>query len=321
MIKDLLDKASKAYYDGAPIISDEEFDNLAEKSGYNKVGADAVKGVPHFFRMYSLQKVHYGEEVLAPKFEQPITTVKLDGAAISITYCCHLLLKNTFKLYRILTRGDGIKGLDVTDKLRHLVPATIELPTDALAVQINAELVAPKTIENARNYAAGAMNLKSVEEVKTRDLTVVAYDCVPGFYNTYFDTLGALWHAGFKTVKAPELSDKFPTDGFVVRENDNAKFNAAGHTSKHPRAAYALKPKPTAVTTTLIDVEWQVGRTGVVSPVAILEPVLVGDATVSRATLHNMEYINALGLTLGCTVELIRSGEIIPRIVGRVDSV
>jgi NAD-dependent DNA ligase len=320
MIKELLDKASAAYYAGTPIISDEEFDSLAEKSGYNKVGADAVKGVPHFFRMYSLQKVHYGEELLAPVLDDPYQTPKLDGAAISMSYYCNPG-EDTFHLNQILTRGDGIKGLDVTAKLRHLVPAIIQLPTTAVVVQINAELVAPKTIENARNYAAGAMNLKSVEEVKTRDLTVVAYDCQPYLADTYYDSLGILWTAGFKTVKAPELEQKFPLDGFVVRENSNDKFAAAGHTSKHPRAAYALKPKPTAVTTKLIDVEWQVGRTGVVSPVAILEPVLVGDATVSRATLHNIEYIRGLGLEIGCTVELIRSGEIIPRIVGRVDSV
>jgi len=317
MIKDLLDKASKAYYDGAPFLSDEEFDALAGKHGYNKVGVDAVKGVPHFFRMYSLQKVHHGEESIAPVFEDPITTVKLDGAAISLLYICDILLKDTFNLHLILTRGDGVKGQDVTTKLRHLVPNTVILPTKAAVVQINAEVVAPKTIENARNYAAGALNLKSVDEVKSRDLTIVAHACMPNLRDTYYDTLGELWTAGFKTVKAPELADKFPTDGFVVRENNYDKFNAAGHTSKHPRAAYALKPKPIAVTTTLIDVEWQVGRTGVVSPVAILEPVLVGDASVSRATLHNMQYINALGLEIGCRVELIRSGEIIPRIVGR----
>ena len=187
-------------------------------------------------------------------------------------------------------------------------------------VQITAELAAPLHIENARNYAAGAMNLKSVEEVKTRDLHIIVYDCVPALAESYYDALGLLWKAGFRTVKAPGLDTEFPTDGLVVRENSYAKYDAAGFTSKHPRAAYALKPKPNAVTTTLIDVEWQVGRTGVVSPVAILEPVSVGDATVSRATLHNMEYIRALGLTIGCTVELIRSGEIIPRIVGRVDS-
>ena len=70
--------------------------------------------------------------------------------------------------------------------------------------------------------------------------------------------------------------------------------------------------------TKLLDVEWQVGKSGVVSPVAILEPVLIGDAMVSRATLHNIEYIQELNLELGCSVEVIRSGEIIPRIVRRV---
>lgn len=318
MIKDLLDRASKAYYDGSPILSDEEFDRLAEVTGYDKVGADAVKGVPHFFRMYSLQKIHYGDEGSAPAYVDPYTTPKLDGAAIAITYFCNPG-EDTFHLNQILTRGDGKKGLDVTAKLRHLVPNVIKLEmTKAVLVQINAELVAPKTIENSRNYAAGAMNLKSVDEVKTRDLTIVVHDCHPALSETYYDTLGILWRAGFKTVKAPELVETFPTDGYVVRENNYATFAAAGFTSKHPRAAYALKPKPTAVTTTLIDVEWQVGRTGVVSPVAILEPVLVGDATVSRATLHNMEYIRALGLELGCSVEIIRSGEIIPRVVKRV---
>jgi len=316
MIKDLLDKASAAYYAGTPFLSDEEFDVLADKHGYNKVGVDAVKGVPHFFRMYSLQKVHFGEENLAPFVDDPYQTPKLDGAAISLLYVCNPS-EDTFALVQILTRGDGVKGQDVTTKLRHLAPATMKLPTKAAVLQINAELVAPSSIENARNYAAGAMNLKSVEEVKTRDLTIIAYDCQPALADTYYDTLGALWHAGFKTVKAGDVS-RFPKDGFVIRENDNAKFYAAGYTSKHPRAAYALKPKPNAVTTKLIDIEWQVGRTGVVSPVGILEPVLVGDATVSRATLHNMDYINALNLELGCTVEVIRSGEIIPRIVGRV---
>lgn len=317
MIKAFLDKASTAYYAGTPIISDEEFDHLAETVNYNKVGADAVKGVPHFFRMYSLQKVHFGEELMAPVFSDPYTTPKLDGAAISISYFCNPG-EETFHLNQILTRGDGAKGQDVTAKLRHLVPNVAIFPTKSVVVQVNAELVAPSSIENARNYAAGAMNLKSVEEVKTRDLTIIAHDCHPYMTETYYDTLGMLWTAGFKTVKAGDIS-RFPKDGFVVRENNNAVFSKAGHTSKHPRGAYALKPKPTAVTTKLLDVEWQVGRTGVVSPVAILEPVLVGDANVSRATLHNIEYIRALNLELGCTVELIRSGEIIPRIIGRVD--
>ena len=101
-----------------------------------------------------------------------------------------------------------------------------------------------------------------------------------------------------------------------MRLNDNEKFRRLGHTSHHPRGAFALKEQKKGVTTTLLDVEWQVGKSGVVSPVAILEPCVIGEATVSRATLHNKSYIEELGLYIGCEVEVIRSGEIIPRIVG-----
>ena len=87
----------------------------------------------------------------------------------------------------------------------------------------------------------------------------------------------------------------------------------------HPRGAFALKEQKEGVITELLDVVWQVGKSGVVSPVAILRPVEVGEALVSRATLHNIEYIRSLNLEIGCNVEVIRSGEIIPRIVRRVD--
>jgi DNA ligase (NAD+) len=92
-----------------------------------------------------------------------------------------------------------------------------------------------------------------------------------------------------------------------------------GYTAHHPRGAFALKEQKDGVNTELLDVEWQVGKSGVVSPVAILRPIEVGDALVSRATLHNIEYIRSLNLEIGCQVEVIRSGEIIPRIVRRVD--
>ena len=85
-----------------------------------------------------------------------------------------------------------------------------------------------------------------------------------------------------------------------------------------PRGAYALKEVPKGESTVLEAVIWQTGKSGVVSPVALLEPVEIGGALVSRATLHNIEYIRALNLEIGCTVEVIRSGEIIPRIVRRV---
>ena len=96
-------------------------------------------------------------------------------------------------------------------------------------------------------------------------------------------------------------------------------FEKMGYTAHHPRGAFALKEQKEGVVTKLLDVKWQVGKSGVLSPVAILEPVIIGDAEVSRATLHNIEYIQGLGLEIGCSVEVIRSGEIIPRILRRVE--
>ena len=92
-----------------------------------------------------------------------------------------------------------------------------------------------------------------------------------------------------------------------------------GYTAHHPRGAFALKEQKEGVITELLDVVWQVGKSGVVSPVAILDPVEVEGAIVGRATLHNIEYIRSLDLEIGCKVEVIRSGDIIPRIVRRVD--
>jgi DNA ligase (NAD+) len=114
-------------------------------------------------------------------------------------------------------------------------------------------------------------------------------------------------------------ADDYPTDGIVFRLKSNVKFDELGHTSKHPRGAFALKEQAAGVITTLEDVKWQVGKSGVVSPVAILTPVMIGDATVGRATLHNIQYIRDLNLEIGCQVEVIRSGEIIPRVVRRID--
>jgi NAD-dependent DNA ligase len=111
----------------------------------------------------------------------------------------------------------------------------------------------------------------------------------------------------------------YPTDGEGFRIDSYEAFYRLGYTAHHPRGAFALKEQKEGVITELLDVVWQVGKSGVVSPVAILKPVEVGDALVSRATLHNIEYIRSLNLEIGCSVEVIRSGEIIPRIVRRVD--
>ena len=123
---------------------------------------------------------------------------------------------------------------------------------------------------------------------------------------------------GFDTVLSNDWT-AYPDDGLVFRIDNYKDFTNLGYTSKHPRGAYALKQRNEGVITKLVDVKWNVGKSGVVAPVAILEPIEIDGATVSRATLHNMKYISDLNLEVGCLVEVIRSGEIIPRILSRAN--
>jgi len=306
-MKEFLDNAANLYYKGSPILSDEEFDRLADAFGYNKVGHKITDGIPHYFPMYSLQK-YFSLEDAGPLVPEYISSPKLDGAAVSILY-----VSGQYTLG--LTRGDGKMGRDITDKLAHLVPDSIGL--DGI-VQITGEVVAPASIPNARNYASGALNLKDMEEFVERDIDFVAYDITPTPFVYLRSSFVGLRRMGFTTVIDVGYS-LYPTDGIVYRINDNEKFAELGYTAHHPRGAFALKEQKSGVVTKLIDVKWQVGKSGVVSPVGILDPVKIGDATVARATLHNIEYIRSLNLEIGCQVEVIRSGEIIPRILRRVD--
>ncbi len=306
-MRDFLEKASVAYYSGFPLISDAEFDALSGKYGYHAVGHVVTDGIPHLHKMYSLQKVFSIHDIPTPNSKY-ICTPKLDGAAVSLTYVNgHLALA--------LTRGDGNIGRDITDKLETLVPNSISFKGE---VFITGEVVCPSTVTNARNVAAGSLNLKDLEEFKTRPLTFVAYDVQGVQYELYTEALSLLAQEGFNTVDTFDYAN-YPTDGMVYRINSRKSFDKMGHTAHHPRGAFALKEQKEGVHTELLDVVWQVGKSGVVSPVAILDPVEVEGAIVGRATLHNIEYIRSLELEIGCTVEVIRSGEIIPRILRRVD--
>ena len=313
-IEQFLDSASKAYYAGSPIISDDQFDRLAESHGYNSVGAKQHDNkAKHLFQMYSLQK-YYEDEGTRPLegIKSIATSVKLDGAAISLLYVDGTLV-------RALTRGDGVEGQLITDKLlaTHLVPH--EIPV-AGVVQITGEIVAPINIENSRNYAAGSLNLKDVQEFKTRALSFFAYGVQPTLCDTFNDDMRELQAYGFGVIIESDLDKIFPCDGVVFRVNDNKQFFDMGYTAKHPRGAYAKKERAAHVETTLLSVEWQVGKSGKVTPVAILEPVYIGDALVSRATLNNPGFIEMLDLRIGDRVAIIRSGEIIPCILHKVDA-
>lgn len=314
-LKEFLDRASKAYYDGCTIIPDEVFDSLADSISYAGIGAAPSKDkVRHAYPLWSLKK-HYEDEGVHPLagIRDITASPKLDGAALALLYAGGSLV-------RASTRGDGVEGQDVTDKFvgSKLVPQHVDGMGEL--VQIIGEVCAPKHIENARNYAAGALNLKSVDEFRTRAVEFFAYGVSPTIFKTYNEDMAWLKTQGFNTVKDHDLHNVYPCDGIVYRVNDNALFTEMGYTAQFPRGAYALKERQEAVETQITGVEWQVGKTGKVTPVALLTPVLIGDALVSRATLNNPGFIESLGIEIGDTVAVVRSGEIIPKILHKVDA-
>ena len=314
-IKAILQQASTDYYNGNPTMSDTAFDKLVEISGYEEVGLHSSDNrVPHLYQMYSLQKVFSNEAGTKDPFDNykdsVVISPKLDGAAVSLLYV-------RGQLHRALTRGDGIKGLDITSHMSTLVPTEVERLKEVQAIMVTGEVVAPKTIKNARNYAAGALNLKDTSEFKTRTLHFIAYNMQESWNEEWTDDMIFLSESGFSTATSSSWIE-YPDDGLVFRINSHKEFNKRGYTSHHPRGAYALKQIQEGVETTLMDVVWNVGKSGVVAPVAMLKPIEIDGAMISKATLHNMRYITDLDLEIGCRVEVIRSGEIIPRIVRRV---
>lgn len=314
-IKAVMDRASVAYYTGKPIMSDAQFDSLADLVNYDTVGYKGISGVKgkHRWPLYSLNKYYPGEgknplaDYSKPKVESP----KLDGAAISLLYVNGALVA-------ALTRGDGVEGEDIFAKA--MSGTIIGIPTMFSAdddtpnvLQVTGEVVAKADIPNSRNYVSGALGLKSLEEFATRELRFIAYGVMPtsAWYNVDMSNLRQL---GFDTVLDSDWLE-YPQDGRVVRVNDNGDFDALGYTSKHPRGAYALKLRKESVPSILREVIFQTGKSGKVTPVAIFDPINIGGATITRATLNNTAYIKALDLDIGDIVHVIRSGEIIPCIV------
>ena len=312
MLENLIKTAKEAYYNGTPIMSDEIFDHLTTMATQESIGykSSYERRYKHLFPLFSLQKVIDGVDT-APDWgsADTLVTPKLDGAAISVLF-------GGGKCQKALTRGDGIEGLDITPLIReHLVPESIDFDG---VLQISGEVVAPKTIKNARNYAAGALNLKSSAEFRQRDLTFIVHGVQPYITDNFSSDMKFLSDLGFQTCIDSDYS-QFPHDGSVFRIADNATFDKQGYTSHHPRGAFALKFQEKGIPTKLLDVVWQVGKSGAVSPVAILEPIDIEGATVSRATLHNKSIIEALDLEIGCTVEVIRAGKIIPQVLRKVN--
>ena len=317
-LKNIVLKHSKLYYDlSAPEISDAEWDKLYEKlqtiekaqgwkdhdSPTGKVGGTAGK-VAHPHKLYSLQKVYDKAEV---DEWMDVETPKIDGTNLSLIY------KNG-KLNMALTRGNGEHGTEVTHLVEFLKNAPAKINTDFAEVVVNGECVTDNEVENFRNYVSGAIGLDDPLEFEKRNINFVAHDWL-GVDMDYIPRMAVLKLMGFFTA-FEERASKYPTDGVVYRCNSFKKSQNLGYTSKYPKFAVALKEAGTlTAVTTLQDVVWTIGRTGAVNPTGIVEPVILDDATISRVTLHNMDFIEEHNLGLGDTITIERAGGVIPKFI------
>ena len=268
--------------------------------------------------------------------------LKFDGLAVSLLY------KNGV-LERAATRGNGRIGEDVTQNIKTIESVPLRLERDIEGeIEVRGEVIITKknfekinneqkkkggqVYANPRNLAAGSLRQLDTKMTASRRLDFHAYDIVGDFsqnlHSKEHDMLRAL---GFKTAKeAHVMKDAkdvfkfkekieksrekldYEIDGLVVQVNDDELFKRLGVAGKAPRGAVAFKFSPKEAATKVLDILVQVGRTGKLTPIAVLDPVQVGGVTVSRASLHNEDEIRRLGLKIGDTVIVGRAGDVIP---------
>ena len=364
------------YIENKPQISDFEYDLLVNEletlekrfpefasidSPTQKVGSDLQKGnfrqVNHKYPMLSLGNTYSFEEL--KEFDARIkknigidfkytVELKLDGTSISLRY-----LKGVF--VQAVTRGDGVKGDDVTENVKTIKSIPEKLSGNAYPddFEMRGEIIMPHNVferlnkererkgeqsfANPRNAAAGSLKLIDSSEVMKRQLDCYLYymlgDNLPG--NSHFDNLNKAREWGFKVPEQIKRVDNiedvfeyinyweverhnldYDIDGIVIKVDDLQLQEKLGLTSKSPRWAIAYKFKAEQVETVLLSVDYQVGRTGAITPVGNLKPVQLAGTRVKRASLHNADQIKLLDLRINDYVFIEKGGEIIPKIVG-----
>ena len=336
------------------LITEDSPTNQVGGAVYNTF-APVVHGAP----MGSLHDVFSEEELrdfdrrVRETVEGPeyVAEPKFDGLSVALEYVDGVFTRGS-------TRGDGVTGEDVTENLRTIptIPKRLAEPLPFLEVRGEVylsdqdfeklcqrqELLGEKLFKNPRNAAAGSLRQKDPRVTAGRGLSIFVFNVqiargevftshsaslerlkalgfpVPPLYHVSRDieeALGFIRDLGGRRGELP-----FPIDGAVVKVNSFAQREELGSTARFPRWAEAFKYPPEEKETTLTDIEVKVGRTGVLTPTGVFEPVTLAGTTVSRATLHNQDFINEKGICIGSRVRMRKAGEIIPEVVSVVES-
>ena len=332
-------------------------DSPTQRVGGISTGFEEYK---HKYRLYSLDNTYNEEELRkwyervtkeCPSKVDLVCELKIDGLAIALTY------KNGYFTTGV-TRGDGIVGENITQNLKTIKAIPLKLFNNA-DIEVRGEIYMPKSsfeklneenkekgeklFANPRNAAAGSLRQLDSTITAKRDLSMFTYtaiveknDKVP---KTHWDSIQLIKELGFKTnpnirlvediegaiqfckdweTKRFELD--YATDGVVIKVNSFDYQNELGFTSRAPKWATAFKFPPEEITTTLKDIELGVGKTGAVTPVAILEPVNLAGSVVSRASLHNFDEIKRLDIRIGDKVLIKKAAEIIPKVIKVIET-
>ena len=308
--------------------------------------------VSHRYPMLSLSNTYSQEEVedwlrKLPNNVEIVCELKFDGLSISLWYEHGILTK-------ALTRGDGVKGDNVVENIRTISSIPQRIDSHHSFVELRGEVLLPweaferlnkereaqeePLFANPRNAASGTLKLQNANEVAKRGLDCYLYymlgDELPT--NTHYDRLQLAKNWGFPISNAVKVCHSLDevmayihywdierknlpvaTDGIVLKVNDLMQQENLGYTAKSPRWAIAYKFPAEKQLTRLNAITYQVGRTGVVTPVANLEAIQLSGTTVQRATLHNEDFIRQLDIREGDMVWVEKGGEIIPKVIGR----
>lgn len=312
------------------------------------------ESVAHTVKMESLQDAFSFDEIrdFDRRVKDAVTNAtyvvepKIDGLSVSLEYRDGVFVRGS-------TRGDGSVGEDITANLRTVRAIPLRLKTDLPFIEVRGEVYMPhsvfhklveeqelneeKPFKNPRNAAAGSLRQKNPKIAAKRKLDIFVFNVqqIDGHsLSNHKQSLDYLKELGFKTIpfytefknidgaidELKRIADirytlPFDIDGAVIKVNDFEKRRILGSTAKFPKWAIAFKYPPEEKETKLLSIEVNVGRTGVLTPTAVFSPVLIAGSTVSRATLHNEDFIKEKGICIGDTIIIRKAGDVIPEVV------